>query len=356
MNYEKIGHFLKELREEKKLSQYQLADEIKMDRTLITKIESGKASVTLTNLVLFCEFFDISINELLAGERKTENNDEVFEKVAYNMLNENNKLRVRIKIILSIILFLLLSFFVYFFVTTYNSTFIYTVNTSDEFIYIKNGLFVKTRDKIYLRLEPELRIDAGVSSISLYYLSGDKKKDIYKSSKLSLISINDFFDTQEYFNFNDFNKIKNNLYISITTKDNKEISTKLDVQKDYVNSQLFVFKGKQKKLDSQPEKYNETINKIFENYNEQWLKITYEKKDYDVIVTDSLISVNYKENGDEIQYRYDILNYVYFSKFVNNDEVYKYMVEQNKCISGMCEDILDEYDFFMIILSKLSDK
>lgn len=357
MNYEKIGRFLKELREEKKLSQYQLADEIKMDRTLITKIENGKASVTLTNLVIFCEFFDISINELLAGERKTENNDDVFDEVAYNMLSENNKLRVRIKIVLSIILFLLLSFFVYFFITTYNSTFIYTVNTSNESIHIKNGLFVKTRDKIYLRLEPELKIDEdSVSSISLYYLSGDERKNIYKSSKLSLIAINDFFDTQEYFDLNDFDKIKNNLYISIITKDNKETSTKLDFEKDYVNSQLFVFKGKNKKVDSPSEKHNETISKILETYNEQWLKVTYEKKDYDVIVNDSSISVKYKEKDDEIQYKYDILDYVYFSKSVNSDEVYTYMVEQNKCISGKCENILDEYDLFMMILSKLSDE
>lgn len=358
MNYEKIGQFLKELREEKKLSQYQLADEIKMSRTLITKIESGKASVTLPNIMLFCDFYGITINELLAGERKTGRNDVVFDKVAYNILDENNKLRSTIKIVLLLILILILAFFIYFFVTTYNSTLVYTINSSNDSLIVKNGLIVKTRDKIYIRLEPKLlENENNFSSISLFYILGDEVKEIYNSSELSLISINDFFGTQEFFDFKKFDDIKNNIYINVNKINGEEITIKLSAEKDYINSNLFVFKNmdKNKGFDTDKKNKNEMVDKILKKYNETTLNVTYKKKKYEIIVLDSLIRVNYKENDKTIEYCYDNLSSIYFSKNLNDKEIYKYLITQNECIVGKCDSLLDDYDLFMSLLEELNN-
>lgn len=70
MDDKKVGVFIKELREGKSLSQQQLADELFVSRTLVTKWESGKISLTSTNLKSLCNFFNVSSDEMLVGTRK----------------------------------------------------------------------------------------------------------------------------------------------------------------------------------------------------------------------------------------------------------------------------------------------
>ena len=81
MDQIKVGAFLKELRRDKGITQEQLAEELNVSGRTISRWETGKNMPDISLLVEIAEFFDVSIPEIIKGERKSENmkNEEVKE-------------------------------------------------------------------------------------------------------------------------------------------------------------------------------------------------------------------------------------------------------------------------------------
>ena len=69
MDQIKIGKFISSVRKEKKLTQKQLADKLGITDRAISKWENGKSMPDLSLLKPICDVLDISINELLSGEK-----------------------------------------------------------------------------------------------------------------------------------------------------------------------------------------------------------------------------------------------------------------------------------------------
>ena len=69
MNQEKIGKFIQELRREKDLTQSELASKLNVTDRAISKWENGRGLPDLSLIKPLCEELDISINELLSGEK-----------------------------------------------------------------------------------------------------------------------------------------------------------------------------------------------------------------------------------------------------------------------------------------------
>lgn len=124
MNQEKIGKFIFELRKENNMTQQELADKIGVTDRAISKWENGRGMPDLSLLVPLCAELDISINELLSGERlsKKEYQKELEENII-NMINySDNKIKKGkriVKVIISIIVFLILSLFIIFCIDMY---------------------------------------------------------------------------------------------------------------------------------------------------------------------------------------------------------------------------------------------
>lgn len=79
MDQKKIGSFLKELRKEKDITQEQLAEKINVSGRTVSRWETGS---NMPDISLLAEFYDVSIPEIIDGERKSENmNEEVKETV-----------------------------------------------------------------------------------------------------------------------------------------------------------------------------------------------------------------------------------------------------------------------------------
>ena len=79
MDQKKIGRFLKELRKEKVITQEQLAEKIKVSGRTVSRWETGS---NMPDISLLADFYDVSIPEIIDGERKSENmNEEVKETV-----------------------------------------------------------------------------------------------------------------------------------------------------------------------------------------------------------------------------------------------------------------------------------
>ena len=82
MNQSNIGEFLKELRKEKGLTQEQLAEQFNVSRRSVSRWETGTNMPDISLLVELAEFFDVSIPEIINGERKSEVMNEEVKEVA----------------------------------------------------------------------------------------------------------------------------------------------------------------------------------------------------------------------------------------------------------------------------------
>ena len=71
MDKEKIGKFILELRKEKNLTQEELAELIPIDRGAISKWERCITIPDSSTLLILSRIFDVSINEILCGQRLT---------------------------------------------------------------------------------------------------------------------------------------------------------------------------------------------------------------------------------------------------------------------------------------------
>ena len=88
MDYNKIGNFIATERKAKKLTQAKLAQELFVSEKTISKWENGKGIPDTNILPKLCEIFNISLNELLCGERFSAENKQQNENLLLDMAKE----------------------------------------------------------------------------------------------------------------------------------------------------------------------------------------------------------------------------------------------------------------------------
>lgn len=82
MDQKKIGSFLKELRKEKGITQEEFAEKLNISGRTVSRWETGVNMPDISLLVEIAEFFDVSIPEIINGERKSETMNEEVKEVA----------------------------------------------------------------------------------------------------------------------------------------------------------------------------------------------------------------------------------------------------------------------------------
>lgn len=85
MNQEKIGKFIAQLRKEKNMTQNELANRLGITDRAISKWENGRGMPDLSLIKDLCKELDITINELLSGEKISK--QDYQNKFEENMLN-----------------------------------------------------------------------------------------------------------------------------------------------------------------------------------------------------------------------------------------------------------------------------
>lgn len=88
MDYNKIGNFIATERKEKKLTQAKLAEKIFVSEKTVSKWENGKGIPDTNLLPKLCEIFNISLNELLSGERMLKENKQQNDTLLLHMARE----------------------------------------------------------------------------------------------------------------------------------------------------------------------------------------------------------------------------------------------------------------------------
>lgn len=82
VDQKKIGNFIRELRKEQGITQEYLAEELNVSGRTISRWETGRNMPDISLLVEIAEFFDVSIPEIINGERKSEEMNEEVKEVA----------------------------------------------------------------------------------------------------------------------------------------------------------------------------------------------------------------------------------------------------------------------------------
>ncbi len=85
MDQIRIGSFLKNLRKEKELTQEALAERFNVSNRTISRWETGSNMPDIGMLVELAEFYDVSIPEIINGERKSESMDKEAKETAVKM-------------------------------------------------------------------------------------------------------------------------------------------------------------------------------------------------------------------------------------------------------------------------------
>lgn len=101
MNQEKIGKFILKCRKEKKLTQIELAEKLGVTDKSISNWENGRNMPDLSLFKPLCEILDISINDLISGEKLSK--DKYQEKLEENIISTidytNKKILIKNNII-----------------------------------------------------------------------------------------------------------------------------------------------------------------------------------------------------------------------------------------------------------------
>lgn len=119
MDQKKIGAFLKELRREKNLTQQQLAEILCVTNRSISRWENGVNMPDFDLVIEIADYYDVSIEEILDGERKKEmlDNDtkEKLLKVADYESNEKHRFSKRIcgLFVLAVLAFVIYSILIF---------------------------------------------------------------------------------------------------------------------------------------------------------------------------------------------------------------------------------------------------
>lgn len=349
MDLEKVGKLIKELREEKKLSQYDLADKMFVDRSLISKWENGRIAVDLKYIPGLCEILGVDIKEIISGERITDTNkDEINKSVSKFFVAQNSKYH-KIKtlaISLLIVLFVgIFSFLVYYFNQTYDTTKVYRISGNSENYELTNGILMITRENCYMKIG---NVSNASSNMSLYYYSNDEKKIIYEGDSNNVLI--DYFGYDGAINLNNIYDYLDKLYLSINNEEMKLVFTE-----DYKNDSLLMENKsnvieKQNEDNQQYDNINEKIIKKFKCKNDDICTgninsfiITYDVNDKIINILDKNILVTYTFDTKTFYYKDDNVEFTLIDGTLN-------------CISSTCNNTETLYNKYYVDVIKEFNK
>ncbi|AMC93079.1 hypothetical protein AOC36_03525 [Erysipelothrix larvae] len=87
MNQQKIGEFLKRLRQEKALTQEQFSELLNVSRRTVSRWETGSNLPDISILIELADFFEVDLREILDGERKSERMNKELEETVHKVVD-----------------------------------------------------------------------------------------------------------------------------------------------------------------------------------------------------------------------------------------------------------------------------
>lgn len=356
----KTGNFIRQLRTENNMSQTDLGKSINIDRTVVNKWENAKLKPSSDNLELLAKYFKISVDELLAGERKNEQNKKYIDHIKLTIydkqIKEINKSRLALKITLLFLVSIAVLFLVYYFISNYNAIKLYKIATSDETIEIKNSIFFKTPDEVFFEMDIIYNQD-DIEKVALLY----NNKEIVETTEINSIGFRDFYGYQEYIDFEELKKVKDGFSLQITKTNNEKNTVKLKLIEEYNNSKFFNKKRKKISRGNIKQEVEDSfyIKKLKEKMDINTKKeVKLNGKKYTLMFLDNYINLKYKIDNINYEIRYMVYIYeiIEKSKYKNDEEnttLYSYDMTNKKCDKGNCENYKSDLELLKNIIESL---
>ena len=95
MDQIKIGSFLKELRQEKGMTQEQLAEQLNVSNRSVSRWETGSNLPDLSMLIILAEYYDVTVGEIIDGKRKSEKMNEELKETVLKVAEFSNEEKKR---------------------------------------------------------------------------------------------------------------------------------------------------------------------------------------------------------------------------------------------------------------------
>ncbi len=145
MEQEKIGKFIQTLRKDKNLTQAELAEKLNITDRAVSKWERGKSMPDSSLMLDLCKILDISVNELLMGEKIKD--EEIKQISDINLVKsltvvEKNKKKYRIITMLTVALLLCILIFFCCYIYVWNGVIHLGYNEQLLVSYVENGKLV----------------------------------------------------------------------------------------------------------------------------------------------------------------------------------------------------------------------
>ena len=113
MDNNRIGRFLSELRKEHNMTQQELADRLNVTDRAVGNWENGRRMPDYSVLLELCRRLNVSVNELLAGERITpEKKEEKFEENIREIITANRNEKKKHRLIVGVMSVIILVMFI----------------------------------------------------------------------------------------------------------------------------------------------------------------------------------------------------------------------------------------------------
>lgn len=225
MDQKQIGRFIKTKRNEKNLTQQELANQLNVTDKAISNWETGRRLPDISLLVDLSKKLDISIQDLLNGEELSSEQSQIKcdENIKDTIEIANKKIKKNKKLYSLIILGIVLLFVLIFFITRYpkESSFEIIQNSN----YADKVVTLKIKDEIdtkYFNKEIVFNTNLSIKDNELFVLEDDYNKN-NKMSNIITIESNHLFD-----------KLTQHLCIVSINDDKQQITINATFQLDYL--------------------------------------------------------------------------------------------------------------------------
>lgn len=252
MNQEKIGSFITMLRKEKEMTQSELAEKLRVSSVAVCKWEKGRCLPDISLFNEICSLFEISLDELLAGEKNKKNkgnNEIITDYIKYKEKRNRKMVLTSIIISLFIIVFTILSAY---FLNSYKNISAYKLYGNSENFSYDNGLFIKSKMNIIydfgnLSISNKNIKTEDIIRISIFNIVNNERKTIYSGSSLhnSGAILNETYGYNDMFVTDNYKDYPNNFVLVIKYLYNDKIveeEIKLENKKIFVNDKIITKK------------------------------------------------------------------------------------------------------------------
>lgn len=236
MNKEKIGKYIKFLRERNNLTQEELAKKVPVTREAVSKWETGRRIPDIETLIILSKIFNLSIESLLSGE---ESNNAVV-----NLYKDNIKLHKKVGILLLVTILIIITFLIYYFFNNYNSFKFYNLTGGNDNFILENSVMFVSKEKLFISIPKVSSINSDeINYKKVYYLDNKNEKHLIIEGNSDVLNYSENNGYNESINFKNLDNIINNLYIDIYYEDNID-TVKINLFLTYSNDNLFTKKVK----------------------------------------------------------------------------------------------------------------